>query len=57
MTVVLVFLLNPGRSKDGVHKERKHNTSAMLSKLGESVEDTSCGERAGYMKYVPLRNA
>lgn len=54
MTVVLVFLLNPGRSKDGIHKEGKHNTSAILSKLGKLVEETSCGERVGYMRYVPL---
>lgn len=38
MTVVLIFLLNPGRSKDGIRKEGKHKTSAILSKLDALVD-------------------
>lgn len=38
MTVVFVFLLNLGKSKHGIHKEGKHNTSAILSKLDALVD-------------------
>lgn len=33
MTQLLVFLLNPGRSKNGIHKEWKCNKSTILVKI------------------------
>lgn len=33
MTLLLVFLLNLGRSKNGICKEGKHNRSAILIKI------------------------